>query len=126
MATTQMMRCVICHPESSIYDWFTPTSSFQITTCHRKELVQYNPLYGRTDMKKTLCAWTFCKVDVVQGCVKELENGDFGGQQRRRRQLHNNHKKQFEEKLPRKRRPCITKVHRRFSLVYWQTFHNNV
>jgi hypothetical protein len=58
--------------------------------------------------------------------VKELENGDFGGQQTRGKQLHNNHKKQFEEKLPRKRWPCTIKVHQRFGFVYWQRLHKNV
>ncbi len=46
---------------------------FSKHTCHRKGLVQYNPLYGRTDMKKHYVHEHFAKLMKYKGVWRNLK-----------------------------------------------------
>ena len=49
VTTTQMMRCIICHPNPCAYEGSSFAPHFQYT--QSKRLVKYNPTHGSTAMK---------------------------------------------------------------------------
>jgi len=81
VAIILMLRCIICHLESNTIKCDGFASSSHSNTMYSKiEIIQYNPFHGNTNMKKHLVNEHIIELTKYKVCVKEVEDGDDGGQ----------------------------------------------
>jgi hypothetical protein len=79
VAIIQVLRCIICHPESNTKKCDGFASSFHSSTILSRKKIQYNPFHGNTNMKKHSVHEHIIELTKYKVCVKEVEDGDDGG-----------------------------------------------
>jgi hypothetical protein len=77
----QMLKCIICHPESNIgqCDMVLHQVPMVVPPIAKKNYSIYNPFHGSTSMKKHLVHEHATKLTKYKACIKEDEDGDGGG-----------------------------------------------